>query len=196
MQITNFVLFGLFWFGMVYLVDSLLARQFKKIDLKLAVLYFATVAMIGVFGEIFLDTAYNYFVGVPLWRYNILPVHNGYTSLYAPIIWGIYGFHIYLLHGTLGKWSITKTKHLALILCIEALVLEALLTLSARLFFGDLMYYYYPNDLWHITSIQNIPFYYICGVVIVKTIRRFKSDPQFYSKICVALICVILFFTR
>lgn len=190
----SLVLFALYLFAFVYLLNSLIALQWKKIDLKKTTLYFFTVAMIGIYGELFLDTVYKFFVGRPLWHYNILPIHNGYTSSFAVVVWGIYGIHLCLLHDSLGsKWSINKTKHLALIFSIEALVMEAIVTISAKLFLGKYLYYYLPSDLWHVSSFQNIPFYFICGLIILKTIKRFRADPLFFSAMSASLIFVVVF---
>lgn len=197
MDIARYILFAISWTAVLYILNSVIAGLPKKIDPKQALLYISSVAMIGVFGEILLDTAYNHFVGHPLWRYNILPFHHGYTSYYALVAWGLYGFHLYLLHGSLAdRWSITKTRHLAIIFCFEALLLEALLTLSARAVFGTYLYYYLPSDLWHVSSLQNIPFYFICGVVILKTVRRFRGDPLFFTAMCASLTYVLLFLTN
>jgi hypothetical protein len=194
MNTLSLTLFALLWFAILYLFNSLIAREFKKIDPKQAIAYFMAVALIGIFGELFLDTIYNYFVGQPLWRYNILPIHHAYTSSYAIVIWGLYGFHLYLLHGSLNsKWSIYKTKHLVLLFGFEALVIESLLTISARLLLGDFMYYYTPGDLWHVTSIQNLPFYLICGVIVLKTLKRFKKDPVFLSLMSAFLLFTVVF---
>lgn len=153
------VLFAVFWAVIIYALNCLLAGTFKRIVPKTALVYFMIIALIGLFGEILLDSAYNFFVGHPLWYYNILPIYGGYTSSYAIVTWGLYGFHLYLLHDSLAtKWSITRIKHLALLFSLEALVLEALLTLSAKFVFGRYLYYYLPSDLWHISSFQNIPF--------------------------------------
>jgi len=188
-------LFALLWLAIIYVLNAIIAKRFKKIELKIALIYFFTVAAIGVLGEIFLDSVYNYFVGNPLWEYRILPIHDGYTSAYAPVIWGLYGFHLYLLHDTLStKWSIARSRYLALIFSIEALIFEALLTVSSKFLLGDFMYYYYPSDLWHVSSFQNIPFYFICGVVIIKTMRRFKKDPVFFSLMCIFVTSVVIFF--
>lgn len=181
----------------LYLVDSLIAKQFKRLELKKVALYSSTVAMIGLFGEIFLDTGYNFFVGHPLWYYRILPIKGGYTSSFAIVTWGLYGFHLYMLHDSLAaRWSITRTRHLALIFAFEALFVEALLTLSARLVFGKFMYYYLPADLWHVSSFQNSPFYLICGVVVLKTLKRFRRDPLFFSCMNALLIIVLVFMTK
>jgi hypothetical protein len=195
MRELQLILFALIWIVIVYLINVAIAKQFKKIDIKIALLYFVTVATIGVFGEIFLDTVYNHFVGNPLWVYKILPIHDGYTSMYAPIIWGIYGFYLYLLHDTLEKkWSIKRSRYLALIFSIEALLFEALLTISSKYLLGDFMYYYFPTDLWHVSSFQNIPFYFICGLIIVKTMRKFKKDSKFFTLMCIFLMSVVVFF--
>ena len=189
--------FGIAWLVVVYLFNSLVAGKFKKIDAKLASLYFVTVAMIGVFGEIFLDTFYNHFVGHPLWRYNILPIQHGYTSKFGVVTWGIMGIYLYLMHDNLAaKWTITRARYLALIFSFEALIIEALVTLSAKLFLGRYIYYYIPGDLWHVSSFQNIPFYFICGVVIVKTIKRFKKDPLFFIAMSASLIAVLIYIAK
>lgn len=191
------ILFGSGAASVIYLVDCLIAKKWKRIHVPLMAVYFFTVALIGLFGEIFLDTVYNAVVGHPLWYYNILPIHCGYTSSYAIVTWGLYGFHLYLLHETLAaRWSIIKAKHLALIFSIEALILEALLTLSARAVFGKYLYYYVPGDLWHVTSFQNIPFYFICGMVVLKTLRRFRADPRFFSIMSAFLLLVLVFMAR
>jgi hypothetical protein len=174
----------------------LISREFKKIEPKQAILYVLTVALIGLFGEIFLDTIYNAAVGNPLWRYNILPIHRAYTSSYAIVTWGIYGFHLYLLHGTLKKRSITKTWHLALIISLEALLLEALLTISAKIFLGKYLYYYYPGDLWHVSSFQNIPFYFIFGIGIINILKRFQASPKFFSLLAAWFLLIIAFLTN
>ncbi len=195
--ILRYSLFSLVWLAIVYLIDSAIAHTWKKVELKQALAYMCVVATIGVFGEIFLDSVYNFFVGQPLWLYNLLPIHNGYTSAYAPIIWGIFGFHCYLFHDTLAKkWHITRTWQVALVLSFEALLLEAMLTLSAIPVFGSLMYYYTPNDLWHVTSLQNVPFYYICGLLIAVSAKRFKTYPLYFAGAGVFLTVVVVFFAR
>jgi len=193
MKPISLIMFALLWLTLVYISNSLIAKKWKRIDFKMAVLYFMTVALVGLYGEIFLDSAYNYFIGHPLWRYNILPIHHAYTASFAVITWGLYGFHLYLLHGSLGKWSINKTKHLVLIFGFEALILEALLTISARILLGKYMYYYLPSDLWHVSSFQNFPFYLMCGYVILKSLNRFKTDPVFFSAMSASLLLVLVF---
>ncbi|HTH72313.1 MAG TPA: hypothetical protein VL737_03035 [Candidatus Pristimantibacillus sp.] len=187
-------LFAIGWLVGIYIFNSAIARSLKKIQPARALLYVSTVAMLGVFGEIFVDTVYAHFFHTPLWRYNTLPIHHAYTSSYAVVLWGAYGFHLYLLHDSLGKWSISKQRHLALIFAAEALVLEALVEITSKLFLGEYLYYYYPNGLWHISAFQNFPFYLICGFLIVKTIKRFSADPAYFTFINGWLTVMLVFF--
>ena len=181
----------------IYGINCLVAGVWKPLELPKLLVYFLTTAAIGLFGEIFLNTVYNFFVGQPLWYYRIAPIYGGYTSSYAIVTWGLYGFHFYLLHDTLKtKWSIVRTRHLALIISVEALLLESLLTLSAKPVFGTLMYNYTPSDLWHVTSIQNIPFYFIFGAVATKTLLRARKDPLFFSLGSIFLLVVLLVVTH
>ena len=197
MNPMKLIMFALVWLAIIYVLNCWIVRRWKPIDPKLAVVYFSTIAVIGLFGEIFLDTVYNFFVGHPLWYYRILPIKGGYTSSFAIVTWGAYGFHLYLLHDSLAtKWSITRTRHLALIIALEGLVLEAALTLSAKCFLGRYMYYYLPADLWHVSSFQNIPFYFIFGLVAVKTLRRFRKDPLFFAGMNAFLLLVLVAMTK
>ncbi len=191
---SRLFLFGVLLAAIVYLFNSAIARGFKKIQPARALLYMSTVAMIGVFGEVFVDTIYKHLFHTPLWRYNVLPIHHAYTSYYAAVLWGIYGFYLYLLHDSLGKWSVSRERHLALIFSVEALVMEASAELASRVVLGKYVYYYYPGGLWHISAFQNFPFYLLCGFLIVKTIKRFRADPVFFTVINVWLIAILLFF--
>lgn len=195
--IYKLILFALSWLIIIYLLNCLIAKQFKRVGLSVVVVYFMSTALIGLFGEIFLDTSYNFFVGHPLWYYNILPIQGGYTSSFAIVTWGLYGLHLYLIHDSLrARWSITKTKHLVFIFALEALILESLLTLSARVVFGKFLYYYLPSDLWHVTSVQNFPFYFICGLVLFKTLKEFRKNPRFFSALSAFLLVVLLMVSK
>jgi hypothetical protein len=187
------ILFTIAWLIGIYLFHSLISRSLKKIVISRLLVYVTTVGMLGLYGEIFVDSLYKYLFGSPLWRYDILPIHHAYTSAYAAVLWGAYGFYLYLLHDNLKNVSITKEHHLALIFSLEALVIEALVELTSKLAFGKYIYWYYPNGLWHISAFQNFPFYVICGFLIVKTLRRFLADPKFFVFLNSWLILMVVF---
>lgn len=98
MNVLVLIVFPLIWLTILTIAFLLTGGKFKKINFKLLFLYVAFMAMLGPIGEIFVGTFYEAFVGQPLWQYQILPTHNTYTSLYAPVIWGISGVLLYYIH--------------------------------------------------------------------------------------------------
>lgn len=158
----------------LYILNCLYARGVKKINVKLATYYIATMAMLGVLGELIIDSTYSHIIGKPLWVYRVLPVHDAYTSIFSLFIWGAMGFQIYLIHDTLSVKKLPSLYKLALVFCIEAIILEVLFNLLSLAIFGKYVYYYLPNDLWHITSFQVFPLYLLTGYIYVYILTRFK----------------------
>lgn len=187
-------LFALFWFTAVYLFNSSISRGFKKVEPKLAVLYVSSLAMLGVFGEVLVGNIYKALFDKPLWLYHVLPIHDGFTSYYAPIIWGILGFHLYLLHGTLRTKNKVSGNTLALMFAGETLIIELLGNSSFKFVFNDYIFYYLPPDLWHYTSVQTLPFYVAAGFVLTRVMTHMRVDPIFFSCMASALACVLVFF--
>lgn len=188
-------LFTLFCITVIYLLNAFLAHRFKKINYKYALLYITTVALLGVFGEILIDSLFKIFIGRPLWEYHLLPIHNGYTSYYSLAIWGMYGFYLYIFHDFLsGKRSRLSKKYITVIVGLEALALEIAINTLYLAFFGDYIFYYLPNDFWHLTSVQAIPFYLLLGIVISKCIERFRKDFKFFIAMNISLVSVMVFF--
>ena len=190
---TELIYFSLAWVVSVYLFNSALAREFKTVKLKPLLLYVSTVAMIGTFGEVFWDGLYEKVFGMPLWQYYILPLHNGHTSYFAAILWGFYGFHLYLLYDTINKRFKWAVKYLPLIFSLEALIIEALVSITFKLVFHKWLYYYLPNGLWHVSAFQNFPLYFMAGYVILGTIKRFRNNAWFFILMNCALMSVLIF---
>lgn len=180
--------------AIVLLISLFVNHGFKKILFSRALLWISSVAMIGVLGEITVDTIYNYFFHTPLWHYNFLPVHHAYTSGYAPILWGSFGFYLYLLHHKYEKWSHRQLVNLSLIFALEALILEATEDLLSKAILGKYIYYYHPGGLWHISAFQNFPFYFICGALIILTIHWFKSSPNYFIFLSTWVTVVTIYF--
>ncbi len=103
------------------------------------------------------------------------------------------GFHIYLLHDTLKRKHVTSTNKLALIFCAEAIALEALVNLTFLAAFGGFIYYYLPSDLWHITSLQTLPFYLAAGYIAVTMLVKFKHDKTLFTVMDASLVTVLVF---
>jgi hypothetical protein len=151
-----------------------------------------TMAALGLFGEFVFDTIYKSIFGSPLWVYHLLPIHNGYTSLYSLYLWGTIGFHLYLLHGMLENRKSTSIHSLAAIFCIEAIIMEAFVNITHLLLFDSYIYYYLPADLWHITSLQTLPLYLLAGYITVLAMSYARRLPNYaYPGNC-AVLCVLI----
>ena len=146
--------------------------------------------MLGLCGEICYDTLYSnlLYVGHPFWNYTVYPIYHAYTSLYAIILWGIYGFLLYLQHDTFKKLQRASIHKLALIFSLEAIPIEMLVNITYKLSFGHYLYYYFPSDLWHLSSIQTLPFYFVAGYVVTQTFRKFETRMTMYT--CLSIVVV------
>lgn len=193
MNFSGLLLFSIGLPIALYLLNAIFARGFQKIDVKLALIYISSMAMMGVFGEIFVGSIYNFLFGRHLWDYTIYPIHKGFTSLYAPVVWGSYGFFLYLFHETIKKYKNFSELQLGIIFCIETIIMEALINGIYKLIFGEYLFYYNPGDLWHLTSIHALPFYFIAGVAMAKIVRHNKKSAKFYVVLNIYLMAVLVF---
>ncbi|HVU75264.1 MAG TPA: hypothetical protein VHD38_00260 [Candidatus Paceibacterota bacterium] len=189
---VKLVYFSLLWIIALYFVNSLFAQKLKRIDARQAAAYISSVMLLGVFGEVLMDSFYALLFGRPLWVYHLLPIHYAYTSYYSLFIWGMYGFHLYLLHDTLHG-RIERTLPLAWLICAEALLLEIVFNATSLLVFGQYIFYYLPQDLWHLTSIQVIPVYLLAGVLVVRLVRSVRTDTWFFSAVHATLLFIFVF---
>lgn len=195
-QSLPLVYFSLGWLAAIYLFTSAIAWRFKKVDIETALLYATSVAVVGVFGEVLVDSLYQLVFGTPLWQYRVLPIHNAYTSYYSPVIWGMYGFYLYLLHDGLCEYCAHSIRPLTIFIAIEAIALELVLNLSYLAIFNQYIFYYLPDGLWHLSAFQVIPFYFAAGLVIAGFARRCKSSPRFFIFTNMVLLSVLVFFTH
>lgn len=195
MMAFELIIFAAAWVIGLYLLNSLLARQFIKLSLKPLLFYVSNLAMLGVYGETIFGNVYHYVFGHSLWRYTVLPIHHGYTSQYALVLWGAYGFHLYLMHDTVVKRHAKATRYLPYIFCLEAIVIEAAVNITFRLSFGHYLFYFLPSDLWHLTSVQTLPVYFAGGFIFSMMLVKGRRDPLFFAGGAAAYATVLIILT-
>ncbi len=171
-------LFSISWILIIILFNLLIARGGLSFKLDRAFLYVITMASIGVAGELLFDSIYNLVFKRPLWQYRLYPIHQGYTSIYSVYLWGSIGLFLYLFHDTLRKKRVTSTLVLVLLFCIDAIVFEVLVNLSYKAIFKNFLFYYLPNDLWHITTVQVIPLYLLAGAFTIYALNFAKTRQK------------------
>jgi len=192
MNIFQLSVMAIAWTIIIYTVNCLIARQIKTIDVSKATYYVSAMSMLGVIGEILIDSIYRVINGGPLWVYRVMPIHGGYTSFYSIVIWGMVGFQLYLIHDTLAKKKITDINRLAIFFAVEAILLEGLFNFSFLAIYGKFVYYYLPNDIWHITSLQAFPLYLIAGYISIYAIKQFSTYKRTSSvAFCVLTVSVV-----
>jgi hypothetical protein len=193
--LIQLALFALIWIISIYVINCLIAKEFKKINILQAILHVTAMAMNGVIAEVIIGNTYHFVFHRALWQYTVYPVHYGYTSKYAPFLWGLYGFHLYLLHGTVDRAKRVSVHRLALLFCLEAIIIEGIVNLTFKLGFGHFIYYYLPSDLWHFTSFQTLPFYLLGGYVVLETFKNSELNPKFYIFVSTSVLFVIAYLT-
>lgn len=193
-DLLSLILILCFWILVIYFIQSLFSKKLIKINPKNLFAYCGALAIIGPIGEISINTVYTYALGTPLWIYQLFPIHHGYTSLFSFFIWPAYGFHVYLLHEKLNSYNFkNKDIVLATFVAFDAMILEVLLNISSILLFGKYVFFYFPPDIYHLTTLVVIPFYFLGGLVIVKTLKRFLKDPIFFGVMSFLISAVVVF---
>lgn len=169
--------------------------RYKKvrIDFRLLILYIAVTAMLGPLGEVFIGSIYAFFFSEPLWQYQVAPIHHGYTSLIAPLIWGVSGVVLFATREVLKLKRSAPAYYQAFFIMAETIAFEVVLNLIHLTIQGVLLFRYTPGDLWHVTSLQTLPLYYLLGFVFVKAMKRFSSDIKFFTLMCLTVTIVFVY---
>jgi len=189
------LIYGVWLVAVVYIVSCLRSRKVRKIQPSRVMLYVSSLAMIGALSEIFCDTVYVRLFHDRLWYYRFLPVHHGYTSQYSPVIWGALGLYLYLVHSRYEeKWTRRQLIILSAFFSIETVIMEGLAVASSRIFLGDYIFYYNPGNLFHVTSLQSIPFFFLVGILTFQALHWFKAQPLFFTVISTYVTGIVLFF--
>jgi len=171
----------LFGFGVIYSIWSLIARRFIKFKIKKLFYYMALAFPFFLIFEVGFGKLHHFLFGEYLWQYQVLPIHDGLTSLLNFAIWPLYGLHFYLYDIVEKDWQLTpfwKNTLYLLKLAISGPLLEFILNLVCQLAFHRYYFYYFPDDLLHYTSVQVIPYYFIASyafALAVKYIDKFST---------------------
>ena len=181
------VLFGAIFF---YLLWSLIARQFLRVNFYDLAVYMASGFMVAVYTEPIHDYVYRYFAGEFLWIYQVWPIFGGASSGLAIFTWPFYGYHLYFFTKTLHRYGL----HLPMWLKGSIPALDGvpfdMIANGASLFFFKIIFFYYPRpELWHLSSWWVIPFYWVSGMIYAYTLRHFLEQKRNWR---IPLVCYVL----
>ncbi len=182
-----FALFVLLWTAIIYIGNRILSIQKLSLQPPNILLYVGTFSFFGPLGEILTNIFAIALFGNPLWTYHILPVHNGATSLVMFFLWGLYGFHVYLFHqNSYIRNASYKNLLIGLFVAIDALVLEYFVNITSIYLFGSYLFYYFPNDLSHLSTAVIAPAYIFMGYCAAVLLKKFELRPILFGSLGLA----------
>lgn len=195
-SILSLFVIGLGLVLFLYVFICLISKKIINIKIKKAFFYSGMLTMMGPFGEVVINSFCQAVFGSTLWEYRVYPIHDGYTSKYSFFIWTIYGFYLYLLKEESGLFKRLKhTRTKALTMAVDAIFIEILFNIVSIYFLGTYIFYYFPNDLWHLTTLVVIPFYYLAGLVVFKTLSHCYRNPIYFGIMGYLISFTFLFLT-
>jgi hypothetical protein len=171
---------------------KLIKNRGISIDWRLVISYFIFGSWFGMFGELFLFKCIEFIFNSPIWEYRTLPIHNGITSSYGPIMWGNAAIYICFHKNYQLKPSNNKSNLRAFVLeSGYLLVLELLFNFLAFVLFQEYFFYYFVPDLGHWTSFTNLPFWWVGYQIIVKYSRVLYKEEKLNLAIAAMLLVIV-----
>ncbi|MFP4477480.1 MAG: hypothetical protein ACLFOY_18095 [Desulfatibacillaceae bacterium] len=176
------VCFFLFFFPGLYLFNCALAGRRLRLDWRSMVLYMGILLIAGITCEVGVDSLWVWLFGKPLWEYQIYPLHHGYTSGVAIVMWPMYGFYIYCLHCAIKQnpklGILDNYLAKAALIGMDAMALEIMVNTFALALFQTYYFYYMPHDLNHFSSIQVFIPYVITGNIGLRILHRLDNSGR------------------
>jgi hypothetical protein len=188
------ILFFLYMVAVVYLINFGLANKSTPTNIKEVYMYSGTLAMTGIISEVLINSFCRAAFDAPLWLYQVTPIRQGDTSVFAFFQWALYGYHLYFVRKKLQSYHFHYEDAIfALVLSVDALLLEILINISSNAFLDTFVFYYLPGDFGHLTTVYVYPVYLLGGVALCEFLRRFEKDPLFFGNLSFSIAFVIVF---
>ena len=156
-------------FAFLLLCWSVVAGRRIAIDPKEILLFMAISCPVGLMLEVGCGWLHLLLFGEPLWQYRVMPAHGGFTSQYNFGLWPLYGAHLYFFHQARASWRLSRVGEFWLSAGKSVLsgpLLEIAINAFFLLCFGQYFFYYFPDDLWHLTSLAVIPYYAVSSLIL------------------------------
>lgn len=192
---TSITLFFLYFTIIICIIDLPLIKGTARSIPKDVFMYAGAMTMLGPVAEVAINHFCRAVFDYTLWQYKVLSVHDGDTSLLSTFGWGIYGYHLYFLHKKVKSFHFKHEDYIfAFLVSIDALLIEVLMNICGLFSLDTIIFYYFPSDLYHLTSLFAIPFYAMGGFAISRTVKGFSHDPWFFGAtgFCTSYIFVFL----
>lgn len=157
-------------------------------------MYSGTLALIGCISEVAVNSFCRAAFDSSLWIYLVTPVHQGDTSIFAFFQWSLYGYHLYFVQKKIQSLKVKHEEYIfALVISVEALLLEIFVNISSTFFLNTFIFYYIPGDMGHMTTVFVFPVYILGGAILIETFKRFLKDPVFFGNLSYSIALIFVF---
>lgn len=161
-----------------YLLNSAIAGCWLRTSAYRIALMASYTFLVGIIFEQLVNTVYELVAGQKLWKYKIWPVHDGNVSGLAFLVWPAYGAHIVLWHTALEqRFRSAARSDLAKagILAVDAPLTEIVCNTFFLALLEVFYFYYLPSDLYHLTSMQVVPLYFMAAWIGLKLFGHLEA---------------------
>ena len=142
--------------------------------LCMATTYLVFVVLEASFGFIHYEI-----LGWRIWEYRMLPNHRGYGTDLGPVMWSLYGIHVYWFRQVMRNWVHFKNPWVkGGFTAVEGPVFEFVGNGIILLIYGQYLFYYFPSDLMHLTTFKVMPHYAIAGVIFGYFMNAMDKAPK------------------
>ena len=191
-MVFKIIIFTLAQYIPLYIWYKLLQKKEINVDWRLIFSYFIFGSWFGMFGELFLFKFIEIVFNEVIWEHRTLPIHNGITSSYGPIMWGNASVYI-CFHRNYQLKKLEKERSPLVLFALESgylLLLELMFNFFAYALFNDYFFYYFVPDLGHWTSLTNLPFWWVGYQMVVKFSKVLYREEKLNLAIAVMLIII------
>jgi len=193
-MVTNLILFFLYLVAVIYFAGLALTNKSMQTSIKDAYMYSGTLALIGCISEVAINSFCRAVFDSPLWLYQVTPIHQGDTSVFAFFQWSLFGYHVYYVRKKIQSYRFRYEAALfAVVVSVDALLLEIFVNASSQVFLDTFVFYYLPGDIGHLTTIYVYPFYLLGGVILNETFERFEKEPLFFGNLSFSIAFIFVF---
>jgi len=193
-MLTSLITFFLYLVAVIYLAGLALTDSSTKISAKEVYMYSGTLALIGCISEVAVNSFCRAAFDSSLWIYLVTPVHQGDTSIFAFFQWSLYGYHLYFVQKKIQSLKVKHEEYIfALVISVEALLLEIFVNISSHFFLNTFIFYYIPGDMGHMTTVFVFPVYILGGAILIETFKRFLKDPVFFGNLSYSIALIFVF---
>jgi len=193
-MVTNLIIFFLYLVTVIYFAGFALINSSTQIKIKEVYMYSGTLALIGCISEVAINSFCRAVFDSSLWIYQVTPVHNGDTSIFAFFQWSLYGYHVYFVQNKIQSLNLKHEAYIfAAVISVEALLLEIFVNISSKFFLNTFIFYYLPGDMGHLTTVYVFPVYLLGGAILIETFKRFLQDPVFFGTLSFSIAFIFVF---